>query len=222
MVVGCVDGGVYMLDKEGHMVASYHTFGPVFSSCCFLPPLSCDHHVIGTDPTNQEPGNQPVQTTDAGKPSDDHQVATMMTTTHGDLHPTAHLSPSTAPGPQRYYLYCGSHDKYVYCWDNQLQLVWKRELDSEVYSIPFVAALVLDTPSGPHRHPVAEDDRLPCVCVCAVSGRVYVLDATSGTTLGHTDLPWQVYSSPVLMDGLLIVGCRDNNIYCMNVELCSN
>lgn len=187
----------------------------------------CDHQVTGSD-TASEPC--------------DHGMNTMVPTTRpdalrhiGDLgtalesHP-----PASRPIGPRYLVYCGSHDKCVYCWDDQLLLVWKREVASEVYSIPFQAALVPD----PTDHtPVATDHssgsldagrlassghRVPCLCVCAVSGQVYVLHASSGALLGHMDLPGQVYSSPVLVDGLLVVGCRDNNLYCMGVTLCSN
>ncbi|KAL5486532.1 hypothetical protein EMCRGX_G019026 [Ephydatia muelleri] len=242
VAVGCVDGSVYMIDKEGHMIGSYHTSGPVFSSCCCvtgLPPVlpgndsasdvtePCDHQVTGSD-TASEPC--------------DHGMNTMVPTTRpdalrhiGDLgtalesHP-----PASCPIGPRYLVYCGSHDKCVYCWDDQLHLVWKREVASEVYSIPFQAALVPD----PTDHTLVATDhssgsldagrlassghRVPCLCVCAVSGQVYVLHASSGALLGHMDLPGQVYSSPVLVDDLLVVGCRDNNLYCMGVTLCSN
>lgn len=214
----------------------------MFSSCCCvtgLPPVlpgndsasdvtePCDHQVTGSD-TASEPC--------------DHGMNTMVPTTRpdalrhiGDLgtalesHP-----PASCPIGPRYLVYCGSHDKCVYCWDDQLHLVWKREVASEVYSIPFQAALVPD----PTDHTLVATDhssgsldagrlassghRVPCLCVCAVSGQVYVLHASSGALLGHMDLPGQVYSSPVLVDDLLVVGCRDNNLYCMGVTLCSN
>lgn len=147
---------------------------------------------------------------------------------HG-LHPNGDLdTPHTAAASSPpYLLYCGSHDKCVYCWDNQLQLVWKREVASEVYSIPFQAALV---PDSTDHTPVAMDNsnpslpphRVSCLCVCTVSGQVFILQAASGVILGHMELPGQVYSSPVLVDGLLVVGCRDNNLYCVSVALCSN
>ena len=118
-----------------------------------------------------------------------------------------------------------------------MELVWKREMDSEVYSIPFMATLPPGTGDhkvisgddrsstpGPHR-PAGDlhsQEGPPCLCVCTVSGQVCLLHPSSGALLGRLVLPGQVYSSPVLVEGVLVVGCRDNNLYCIEVELCSN
>lgn len=52
-----------------------------------------------------------------------------------------------------FLLFCGSHDKHVYCWQGQGESActrWKTELDSEVYSIPFVSTIPLK--DGNSRH----------------------------------------------------------------------
>lgn len=184
------------------------------------------------------PANEPCdhQVTRTG-PNGDHQ-------TSGGSHSPGSAGGSHSPGSARdshspgscssldaCYLYCGSHDRSVYCWKDKLELVWKREMASEVYSIPCVGTLApSDTSNTLRVHGLSDtpcvhglhSQRLPCLCACSVSGQVCIYHLTSGDLLGSFDLPWQVYSSPVLVDGLLIVGCRDNNLYCMEVELCSN
>ena len=193
-------------------MASYHTSGPVFSSCCCCivdSPLGN----LSMGPANEPCDHQVTRT----GPNGDHQ-------TSGGSH-----SPGSCSSLDASYLYCGSHDRSVYCWKDKLELVWKREMASEVYSIPCVGTLALsdivarkgDTSNTPRVH-CLHSQRLPCLCACSVSGQVCIYHLTSGDLLGSFDLPWQVYSSPVLVDGLLIVGCRDNNLYCMEVELCSN
>ena len=40
--------------------------------------------------------------------------------------------------PQQPYIFCGSHDKHIYCWNGDtLELEWKTNLEAEVYSTPF-------------------------------------------------------------------------------------
>ena len=65
----------------------------------------------------------------------------------------------------------------------------------------------------------ADSSTLPCVCACTTSGQVYILDALKGCILGSVRLPGEVFSSPVVVDNLIVVGCRDDCVYCIECGL---
>lgn len=60
---------------------------------------------------------------------------------------------------------------------------------------------------------------LSCVCACTTFGGVYLLDAYTGGVLGSLRLPGKVFSSPVVVDNHIIVGCRDDHAYCLECFL---
>lgn len=81
------------------------------------------------------------------------------------------------------------------------QLMWRTPLDSEVYSIPHVGMNGI-------------------VCACSSTGWLYVFNATKGTVLCRFELPWDIFSSPVLLpDGSIVFGCRNDNVYCASIEV---
>lgn len=119
-------------------------------------------------------------------------------------------------------LFCGSHSKFLYCWNEDLELEWKTELDSEVYSIPCYCQV---QSSGGHfktmshaNKTVSHDMSLDCMCICSSCGVLYLLDIASGRVVAKTTLPSKVFSSPVCVDGRVVVGCRDDHVYCVKVE----
>ena len=107
-------------------------------------------------------------------------------------------------------IYCGSHDKHIYCWNEELKLEWKsQELDSEIYSIPCVSEIRFQTTQGTYQKSV--------LFASTTSGLIYILNPDSGLVLGKLALPWDVFSSPVVYDNCIALGCRDDYIYCYNV-----
>ena len=59
----------------------------------------------------------------------------------------------------------------------------------------------------------------PCVCVSTSSGVVYLLDVQTGKILGSLSLPGQVFSSAAVVNNHILVGCRDNHIYCIKCSV---
>ena len=121
-------------------------------------------------------------------------------------------------------MYCGSHDKHVYCWNDRLKLEWKTELDSEVYAIPCLCNLPIrgsdvKLKSSSSIQVEGSPTQVPCLCVCTTAGLIYILNATDGGVIGSHELPWDVFSSPVINDGCVVVGCRDDSVYCFQVCL---
>ena len=118
-------------------------------------------------------------------------------------------------------LFCGSHDKCIYCWngDREGEIVWRTCLDSELYASP-APCNILHTISSPS--PVRTDITTtvtPCVCVSTSSGVVYLLDVHTGKILGSLRLPGQVFSSAAVVNNHILVGCRDNHIYCIKCSV---
>ena len=63
-----------------------------------------------------------------------------------------------------------------------------------------------------HRQAIKE-----CVVIASTDGRLCVLDNRDGQLLSSYTLPGQVFSSPVISNTLIIVGCRDNFVYCLEI-----
>lgn len=128
----------------------------------------------------------------------------------------------------------GSHDRCVYCWDEHYHLKWKLQLDSEIYSTPFASTLRYNATKEPLSSlctasdsttldkSVSDSSDILCVCVCTQAGFLYLVNFNTGCKIGHYQLPGEVFSSPTLFDNLIVLGCRDECVYCIKVELYCN
>ena len=130
------------------------------------------------------------------------------------------------PNDSSVLVFCGSHDSYVYCWNGrQGEQLWRTRLNSEVYSTPFAFNLYQTTTPRVMDTQTAENIELsgavgcPCVCVCTTSGHVYLLGVHTGDVLSVLRLPGEVFSSPTVVDNHILVGCRNNRIYCLECFL---
>ncbi|KAM6261663.1 beta-alanine-activating enzyme isoform 2-T2 [Porphyrio hochstetteri] len=103
-------------------------------------------------------------------------------------------------------VFFGSHDCFVYCCNMEGDLLWKFEATSSVYGTPFV---------------FQSDDLKNRILLAAVStdGKVWILNAKSGTAEGTDKLPGEVFSSPVVWGTKLVVGCRNDYVYCLDLHV---
>lgn len=95
----------------------------------------------------------------------------------------------------------GCHDKHVYSFkvnENNITPDWKLEVDAAVYSTPFT----FNNKFGIY------------VASVTISGHIYVSDAKNGKIILAYSIDEPVFSSPVVYRDNLIVGCRDNYLYC--------
>ncbi|NXG79267.1 ACSF4 enzyme, partial [Baryphthengus martii] len=101
-------------------------------------------------------------------------------------------------------IFFGSHDRFVYCCNMEGNLLWKFEATSSVYGTPFI---------------FQSDHLKNKVLLAAVStdGKVWILNAKNGTAEGVNKLPGEVFSSPVVWGTKLVVGCRNDYVYCLDV-----
>ncbi|NWU74848.1 ACSF4 enzyme, partial [Onychorhynchus coronatus] len=101
-------------------------------------------------------------------------------------------------------VFFGSHDCFIYCCNMEGNLLWKFEATSSVYGTPYI---------------FQSDHLSNKILLAAVStdGRVWILNAKSGTAEGVDKLPGEVFSSPVVWGTKLIVGCRNDYVYCLDL-----
>ncbi|XP_043076339.1 beta-alanine-activating enzyme isoform X2 [Puntigrus tetrazona] len=100
---------------------------------------------------------------------------------------------------------CGSHDGYVYCinGDNG-SLLWQFQTTGKVFSTPFVFD---GDPWGLRT----------LVAVCSTDGKVWILDGETGTLKATLSLSGELFSSPVIWGQKLVVGCRNDYVYCLEL-----
>ncbi|NXC43575.1 ACSF4 enzyme, partial [Penelope pileata] len=103
-------------------------------------------------------------------------------------------------------IFFGSHDRFIYCCNMEGNLLWKFEATSSVYGTPFV---------------FQSDDLKNKILLAAVStdGKVWILNARSGAAEGVDKLPGEVFSSPVVWRTKLVVGCRNDYVYCLDLHI---
>ena len=106
----------------------------------------------------------------------------------------------------------GSHDNHVYCLSIDGVLLWRFNAQSPVYSTPSFIELPLQCSS---QHPHSFSSRF--IVACSTKGKVFIIDIMNGSRMNFYDLPNEVFSSPVVCGGEIIVGCRDDFVYCLRI-----
>ncbi|KAI1888694.1 hypothetical protein AGOR_G00171370 [Albula goreensis] len=98
-------------------------------------------------------------------------------------------------------VFCGSHDGGVYCVRScSGSLVWRFGAGAKVFSSPFLFE-DLEWGSG------------GLVAVASTDGTLYILGAEDGELRASLSLPGEIFSSPVLWRRTLVVGCRNDYVY---------
>lgn len=117
---------------------------------------------------------------------------------------TIPTTPSRSTSPS-HTVTCGSHDGHVYCLNgNNGSLLWQFQTSGKVFSTPFVFD---GTPWGLRT----------LAAVCSTDGKMWVLDGETGTLKATLSLPGELFSSPVVWGRNLVVGCRNDYVYCLEL-----
>uniref|UniRef100_A0A668A8X7 Aminoadipate-semialdehyde dehydrogenase n=1 Tax=Myripristis murdjan TaxID=586833 RepID=A0A668A8X7_9TELE len=115
-------------------------------------------------------------------------------------------SPCVTPDQQR--VLCGSHDGCLYCLNcADGSLVWTFQTSGKVYSSP----CVFDGSA------IGRQGLL--VGLASTEGTVWILDVQDGQLLASLSLPGELFSSPVVWEQVLVVGCRNDYVYCVTLTV---
>ena len=100
----------------------------------------------------------------------------------------------------------GDHDCSLHSVTKEMRFNWSIKLDSPIGSCPFIENL--NSPKG----------MLSICCCCTTNGSIFILDIATGKILATTKLPGEIFSSPLIVGDQIVVGCRDNNVYCLKLH----
>ncbi|XP_023127577.2 beta-alanine-activating enzyme isoform X2 [Amphiprion ocellaris] len=115
-------------------------------------------------------------------------------------------SPCVTPDQQK--LLCGSHDGRLYCLNcADGSLVWTFQTTGKVYSSPCVFGGSAVGRTG------------ALVGLASTDGTVWILDGQNGQMLASFVLPGELFSSPVVWEQSLVIGCRNDYVYCLKLTV---
>ncbi|XP_038055131.1 beta-alanine-activating enzyme-like [Patiria miniata] len=237
VVFGCVDGNFYCISHSGLQLWRFTADAPIFSSPC-LP-------TVAQSPGTLNPTKHP-STVDSCVVfgSHDHHVYCLSLQT-GQLC-WKHKMPAavyTSPFIFRSDRLCqiAPHDHCISCdalqTDGNLASP-KTEITFEVIIKPSSnlpnlphnsGKLIPNSPKLPHNsqyhcisnrcnskiHHSCRGDAF--VIVCSTQGSVVILDLGSGEVVTSCQLPGEVFSSPVVFRNCVVIGCRDDFVYCLEI-----
>ncbi|XP_025777301.1 beta-alanine-activating enzyme isoform X1 [Puma concolor] len=111
-------------------------------------------------------------------------------------------SPCTSASEQE--IFFGSHDCFIYCCNMKGHLQWKFETTSQVYATPFAFC-----------YQDCSNEML--LAAASTDGKLWILESKSGRLQSVYELPGQVFSSPVVWESMILIGCRNNYVYCLDL-----
>ncbi|XP_077463975.1 beta-alanine-activating enzyme [Stigmatopora argus] len=112
-------------------------------------------------------------------------------------------SPRVTSDLQR--LLCGSHDGRVHCLKAADGApLWTFRTAGKVFASPCV---------------FDDKRRGQLVGVASTDGTVYILDAEDGTEVCSRTLPGELFSSPAVRGHSLVIGCRNDYVYCLQIDI---
>ena len=190
---GCVDGFLYAMDFNGNDLWKFQTNAPIFSSPVYL---NCMKHksliIFG---------------------SNDHRLYCL--DENGVLlWKFQTISPIYASvcilRDSPYTSHHAFNKKYV---AENTERLCKKKMKSD--DIVINDKEDVNTSKVNNTVPGIEESYL---VVASTNGDLFILSANQGNCLAEYHLPGEVFSSPVTMNDKIIIGCRDDNVYCLHVD----
>nr|XP_040040695.1 beta-alanine-activating enzyme [Gasterosteus aculeatus aculeatus] len=227
VVVGSHDGHVYALDPEVERCVWRRSCGggAVFSSPCLHPSLrklyaaSLGGRLLCLNPDSGEVlwshrGDAPFFSS-----PDASSGQVVIGSVDGNIccfsHTGAPVWRFLTGGPvfsspcvtaDRRRVLCGSHDGRLHCLNlADGSAVWSFRTAGKVFS-------------GPRAFSGGAGGGGALVALASTDGTVWILDAgRGGRALARFRLPGELFSTPAVHGRSLVVGCRDDRVYCLNV-----
>ena len=95
----------------------------------------------------------------------------------------------------------GSHDHFLYCLEaTSGRQLWRLDFQDPLYCSPF-----------------ADSNSVVC---CSTKGLLRIVDLSTGIARSEVQLDGEVFSSPIWLKGNIVVGCRDDFVYCFHSRSC--
>lgn len=173
-------------------------------------------HALRTVAQDIVPNSSPLQSTFASNKIEDNPNNPHVQADGFENNPSEKMSQKV--------ITIGSHDCKVYCLcANNGHLLWSKTLDSAVFSTPFPFSLqqssVTKLISSRSEFANFSSEVTNSVAVCGSKGLLYILDSASGIVRGKFQFPGELFSSPCVLGDRLIIGCRDNFVYCIKLRV---
>ena len=224
----CVDGIMYMLQQNGTLLWKFQTNGPIFSSACLVR-----HSLKGSLEYPERPSSanerdcldkslgtsmsECQESSPSSRKSEYMENASSKSGSLKDAYCTSNRKcleyPSLLSSNNDCFL-IGSHDKHLYCLTKNGHLIWKFEANSPVYSTP----AILQCRTTESNESTANTLQRNFAVACSTKGTLYVIDLASGELVTSYNFPGEIFSSPVVVGNSVVVGCRDNNVYCIQMQ----
>ena len=73
--------------------------------------------------------------------------------------------------------------------------------------------------SDTNNKPIASSykDNIGLLCVCSCKGCLYIVNPLDGSVVNCIELPGEIFSSPVIINDMIVVGCRDELVHCAQI-----
>jgi acyl-CoA synthetase len=110
-------------------------------------------------------------------------------------------------------VFLASHGHKVYCVSSDGKYKWSTSVDGPVYATPCFISLTKQETSTPL--PLHSDSVY--IVVATTKGTMYFLAASDGMILKTLVLPGEVFSSPVTVGRDIVLGCRNDYLYCVKL-----
>lgn len=105
------------------------------------------------------------------------------------------------------YLIFGTHHSNIYCFEysvNNLKPVLKHKIsiDSATSSTPTTIM----------------KDNQPYIVAACISGYIYLINTNDFSITSRLKINGDVFSSPVVIESNILIGCRDNHLICIKAR----
>ena len=133
--------------------------------------------------------------------------------TNGPIFSTPVFVDDFAGSAENSAILIGSHDCTVYLLDLIGNPLWMFQAGSPVYSTP--TTMKFDAKANTD----IDGTTISISVVCSTNGFIYLINAATGTSIKRLKLKGEIFSSPVRFENKIVVGCRDNDVYCLELKM---
>jgi acyl-CoA synthetase len=110
-----------------------------------------------------------------------------------------------------FHIFYGSSDCGVYCLNNNGEQVWETHLEGRITSTPFIFQCKLN-----------EEIKEDLLVICNAPNCLTVINSNTGKIIIVNKMPKETFSSPVVIENFVVLGCRDDYVYCFKLIKSSN